>query len=82
MIFSENRFSTFPDHASVTSQEERLELNGGVGSPLKSRGGTPTGERVPLARAPHPLMRNIKHMHLPAFRLPFCCSEWRVANSK
>ena len=41
----------------------------------KRRGGTPTGERVPLDAQPHPLdAASLKQMRLPAFYFLFICA--------
>src|SRR3984885_7273837 len=43
----------------AASQEAWPEAaRGRFDAPRKSRGGTPTGERAPQKRAPHPMMRN------------------------
>ena len=37
----------------------------------QSRGGTPTGVRATLSRAPHPIDAEVKTLRLSAFRFPF-----------
>jgi len=37
----------------------------------QSRGGTPTGVRATLSRAPHPIDAEVKTLRLSAFRFPY-----------